>query len=222
VSEDEKIEITVDDERGAREEEREEITLMMRSAEIFHDTSIHLTSRTIYVGSDTDFDGNSVGVDAKMAERFLKNMHMLECASDDRIEIVANNPGGDVYHGLAMFDAILLCRCPVTVKARGYVMSMGSIILQAATRPGDRRLVSPNSVQMIHYGTDSITHHAKTVAVRAREGERVNDWMEQMYLERIHKKRPDFTLAELQKMLNFDAFLTAQESVDYGLADEIG
>jgi ATP-dependent Clp protease protease subunit len=210
------------EERNLREEEREEQTLILRSSEIFHDNGIYLPSRTIYMGSDPNFDGGDVGVDCKMAERFVKNLHMLEAMAPDRVTVLMNNPGGDVYNGLAIFDAIQLSRCPITIKARGYAMSMGSIILQAATRPGDKRLIGPSAVQMIHYGTDSITHHAKTVYVRALEGERINDWMEKMYLERIHKKLPNFTLEELQKMLNFDKFLTAQESIDLGLADEIG
>jgi ATP-dependent Clp protease protease subunit len=216
VSEDE-ITVDYDAERNAREEEREEITLMLRSSEIFHDTGIHLPSRTIYMGNETYWDGE-VGVDSKMAERFIKNLHMLEMASSDPITVVSNNPGGDVYSGLAIYDSILISPCHITIKARGYAMSMGSIILQAAKK----RIMSPTCVQMIHYGTDSITHHAKTVLVRALEGERINVWMENLYLSKIHEKNPDFTLEALQKMLNFDRFLTAQESVDMGLADEIG
>jgi ATP-dependent protease ClpP protease subunit len=45
--------------------------------------------------------------------------------------------------------------------------------------------------------------------------------MEQMYLAKIRVKHPDFKLKKLQEMLNFDTILSAQESVDLGLADKI-
>lgn len=195
-----------------------ELRVTAEVIELFHGHDLYLPARTIFLGSVSTPDGYESGVDARMAEAFLKNLHVLEFMNPDApVDVVMDNPGGDVYHGLAIYDAIRMSPCEVTVKARGYAMSMGSIILQAA----DRRLMSPNAVQMIHYGTDSITHHAKTVAVRAREGERINDWMELMYLARIHEKRPSFTLGQLKEMLAFDKFLTAQESIDLGLADEI-
>jgi len=205
-----------------REEDREDITLMLRNAEIFHDCGIHLNDRTIFVGSDTHWDGGHIGVDAKMAEKFLKNLHMLERMSPDPVTVLANNPGGDVYHGLAIYDAIKTSRCAVRVVVRGYAMSMGSIILQAATRPGDCRVMGPTSTQMIHWGTDGWWGHAKTFEKIADEGKRINAWMVEMYLEQIRKKHPKFTKERLKNMLNFDTFLTAKQSIDLGLADEIG
>jgi ATP-dependent protease ClpP protease subunit len=97
---------------------------------------------------------------------------------------------------------------------------MGSVIFQA----GDLRIMAPNAKQLIHYGTplhaDSELH-AKSQYNWTEECKKFSAWMELMYLAKIHDKQPEFKLKRLQKMLNFDTILSAQESVELGLADKI-
>ena len=81
--------------------------------------------------------------------------------------------------------------------------------------------MGPLAVQMIHYGTWACNDHSKTFQRWAREGKRIDDWMEQYYLEKIHEKHPKFPLSKLRGMLQHDTFLTAKESVNMGLADEV-
>lgn len=184
----------------------------------FHDYGVHTATRTIYMSSENINDeGEEQGVDSLMAELFIKNMAILETVSSDPIMVIMNNIGGDVYHGLAIYDAILTAKSIVTVKIFGHSMSMGSIILQAA----DKRIMSPNSRQMIHYGTVSVDNHAKTAQKWAQESLKIDKWMEKMYLDRIREKHPKFPLEDVQKMLDHDTFLTAQESVKLGLADKV-
>jgi ATP-dependent Clp protease protease subunit len=128
-----------------------------------------------------------------------------------------NNIGGDEYHGFAIYDAIKNCKSIVTVKVFGHAMSMGSIILQAA----DERIMSPTSRQMIHYGTWGVHDHAKTAQKWAKEGEKIDTWMENMYLARIQEKNPAFNIKKLKNMLDHDTFLTPEESVELGLCDSI-
>lgn len=183
----------------------------------FHDYGIYIPTRTIYMGSETIDESGESGVDAAMAARMIKNLNILDTLSDAQINIILNNPGGDVNHGLAIFDAIEACRSPVSITVFGHAMSMGSVILQAA----DERIVSPNSSQMIHYGSLSVDKEAKTVYKVVDEFKRIDRWMEVMYLEKIKEKQPSFKLKKLQEMLGNDTFLTAQESVDLGLADKV-
>jgi ATP-dependent Clp protease protease subunit len=183
----------------------------------FHDYSLYIPSRTVYMGSETADDGAESGVDYGMAQRQIKNLHILDVASADPITIIMNNPGGDMFHGLAIYDAIKACRSHVTIKVFGHAMSMGSIILQAA----DTRVMAANSSQMIHYGQVSVDNEAKTTYKTVDEYKRIDKLMEKMYLSKIQKKQPLFTIARLRAMLNNDTFLTAQQSVDLGLADEI-
>lgn len=206
--------------KSDREEQRDEITTLIRAAELFHETGLSLPTRTVYMGSETvDSDGSESGTDAKMAERLIKNLHILEQVDASKpITVVMNNIGGDEYHGAAMYDAITNSPCRVSITVRGHAMSMGSIILQAA----DDRVMGPSAMQMIHYGTWGVNHHSKTAAKIAKEGERWDLWMENLYLKRIREKRPSFTLAELRKMLDHDTYLTAEQSIEIGLADRIG
>lgn len=184
----------------------------------FHDYSLYIPQRTIYMGSE-EFsltDGES-GTDGLMAERTIKNLTILEALNSDPITIIMNNIGGDEYHGFAICDAIKACKSHVTIKVLGHAMSMGSIILQAA----DQRIMAPNARQMMHYGTWGIHDHSKTAQKWAQEGLKIDEWMEAMYLARIHEKVPTFPIQKLKKMLDHDTFLTAKESIALGLADKV-
>lgn len=184
----------------------------------WHDNGIYVPTRHIYIGSEHAGDDlDEGGCDYLMAERAVKNLHILESINKEPITVLMNNIGGDEYHGFAIYDAIKLCESHITVKVFGHAMSMGSIILQAA----DERLMAPTSRQMIHYGTWGIVDHAKTTQKWAKEGEKIDKWMELMYLEKIKEKLPHFTIARLQRMLDHDTFLTAKESVELGLADKV-
>ena len=184
----------------------------------FHDYSIHVPTRTIFMGSEsTDIEMGESGTDSAMAEKAIKNLHLLEALSKEPITIIADNVGGDEYHGFAIYDAIRACESHVTIKVFGHAMSMGSIILQAA----DERIMAPTSRQMIHYGTWGVCDHAKTAQQWAKEGLKIDNWMENMYLDKIHQKNPGFPMAKLKKMLDHDTFLTAKESVNLGLADKV-
>lgn len=185
----------------------------------FHDYSLYIPTRTIYMGSEhiSDEDFSESGVEATMAERQIKNLHILDTINNDPIIIIMNNPGGDVNHGLAIYDAIKTCKSHITIKVFGHAMSMGSIILQAA----DERIMSPMSSQMIHYGAVGIDKEAKTVYKIVDEYKRIDKWMEKMYLDKIKEKQPHFSLNRLKGMLSHDTFLTAQQSVELGLADKV-
>lgn len=188
-----------------------------QSVEQLHMFGLHIPNRTIYMGSeDSGPDGES-GTDAKMAEKATKNLFILSAISDEGITVLMNNVGGDVTHGLALYDAIHECPCPITMIVMGQASSMGSVILQAATT----RLMAPNAIQMLHYGQTSVGGEALTVYRTIAEGKRVDKWMERMYLKRISEKHPLFTIPKVQSMLESDTYLTAQESVDKGLADGI-
>lgn len=187
----------------------------------FFDYEIYIPTRTIYMGSvSNDQELGESGTDGAMAERVIKALHILDSSApggDKPITIIMNNPGGDEYHGLAIYDAIKACKNHVTIVVYGHAMSMGSIILQAA----DKRVMAPNSRMMIHYGTWGTHDHPKIVYSWAEEGKKFDAWMEQLYLGKIREKHPNFTLKKVQEMCNFDTFINPEEAVAMGLADEI-
>lgn len=212
------------------------------------DNNVDVNTRTLYMGSiDSTPDGDETGVDNFMTECFIKGLHILETKNSEPITILMNNPGGDWYHGMAIFDAIKNAKSYCTIKAYGYAMSMGSIILQAA----DHRILMPNSRFMIHNGTNSyIDMPLSLVKKWMREGERITYDMEEIYLKamldkeekeghgylaktlsqilstsKIFSRKQETKKEELRlilkEMLSFDTILTAEETVDLGFADEI-
>jgi len=185
----------------------------------FHDYDVHIPTRTIYIGS-VGFDGyDETGVDNFMAERTIKALHILDNTtdSDKPISIIMNNPGGDWYHGMAIYDAIKTCQNHVTITCYGYCMSMGSVILQAA----DERVMAPSSRLMIHYGSNGFGGHSITFDKHAEENKKINKEMEDIYLEKIKEKKPRYNRKKLSELLNFDTFLNPEESIELGLCDKI-
>ena len=180
-----------------------------RDIDKWFDLNVDIDTRTIYMGS-TGYTGDDseTGVDHSMAEYFIKGMHTLESKNNKPILIIMNNPGGDWYHGMAIYDAIKYSSCECTIKVYGHAMSMGSIILQAA----DHRIMMPNSRFMIHYGYDGKAGHAKIVYKWADEGKRVNWEMENLYLE----KMLDYETATGKKLESaLDAIVNKANELDF-------
>jgi ATP-dependent protease ClpP protease subunit len=155
---------------------------MVREIDRWFDLNLDTENRVVYLGSlDRDREDAETGVDYRMAEYFIKGMHVLHSKNNKPIRIIMNNPGGDWYHGMAIYDAIKSSTCECTIIAYGYAMSMGSIILQAA----DQRIMMPNSRFMMHYGDEGRFGHAKVVQKWSDEGKRINWQMENIYLDRM-------------------------------------
>jgi ATP-dependent Clp protease protease subunit len=188
-----------------------------------YEHDLFIPTRTIYMGSfGKDWEEHETGVDFTMAESVIKSLMILEtiapkAGQSDDITIIMNNPGGDWYHGMAIYDAIKSCPHHITIKVYAHAMSMGSIILQAA----DERVMMPNSRLMIHYGYSGHNNHSKVVQKWAEEDKKIASQMEAIYLEKIREKNPKFTVKKMREMLSFDTILSAEETVALGLADRV-
>jgi ATP-dependent protease ClpP protease subunit len=176
-----------------------EIEVIEESLIYWFDYKVDINNRTIYMGSSTiDSEGES-GVDASMVENFIKGLHALEIRDpSEKINIIMNNPGGDWYHGMAIYDAIKASPCFISIKVYGYAMSMGSVILQAASE----RIMMPNSRLMIHYGTDGINSHPKIVQSWAEEGRRNNMEMENIYIDSMSSVNAKSLCESLNLLIN--------------------
>lgn len=165
------------------------------------------SSRTIFLMDD---------IDEFTVEPAMKALHVLDRSAGD-ITIRLTSNGGDWYSGMALYDAIQACENEVTIIGMGQVMSMGGIILQAA----DHRILSERATVLVHYGSDWYSGHVKDMIQRAKEAERGNRDMEDLFLARIREKHPGFTREQFKQKFTFDVYMSAQEAVDFGLADSI-
>jgi hypothetical protein len=130
-------------------------------------------------------------------------MHVLESKNTTQeITIIMNNPGGDPYHGMAIYDVIRMSACPCTIKVYGYAMSMGSIILQAA----DYRIMMPNSKFMMHYGYGTHSNHVRIIENWVNEEKRLCHDIENLYLkmmlEKEEKEGHGYMARTLSKIIN--------------------
>lgn len=184
------------------------------------DYDIYVPTRTIVMRSHlVDEEGES-GTDAEMAQRVIKGLHILDSSApsgDKPITIIMNNPGGDEYDGLGIYDAIKACKNHVTIIVYGKAMSMGGIILQAA----DKRVMSSNSRFMMHYGQFGVSANAQDVYKWVEDNKRIDSWMEDLFLDKMREKNPKLTKKDIQDMLKADFIVTGEEAVRLGLADEV-
>jgi len=174
---------------------------------MLHDEEIYVPSRSITIFGD---------IDLEQFNRVFKNLHILD-ATEGTITIYINSDGGDLEQAMAIFDAITNCKNYVRMIVFGSASSAASIILQAA----DERLLSPNSYVMIHAGEEGTEGHPEIKKRWDAKCLRDNQWMEDLYLEKIRNKKPKFQRNKLTEMLKFDTILEAKEAVELGLADGI-
>lgn len=187
------------------------------STEIFHDYDLHIPTKTMYLGSTGETDGNADGVNYLVAERAVKNLHLLDNSGEGAITIVLNSPGGDFSMGQAIYDAVRTCKNRVVIKAIGECMSAASFIIQAA----DERLMYENCTMMLHYGEAGFNGDPKSMVKWSNWNIKGSEWMELVYLEKIREINPSFSREKLKKMLSNDYIIDAKEALVLGLVDGI-
>lgn len=184
--------------------------LVRENIDRWFEHNLDVDNRTLYMGSVDTIDGDESGVDGFMAGYFIKGMHVLESKNKTQeITIIMNNPGGDPYHGMAIYDVIRMSSCPCTIKVYGYAMSMGSIILQAA----DTRIMMPNSRLMIHYGDNQFNNHTKVLEKWMVEERRLCYEMENIYLKVMMEKEEKEGHGYLAKTLS--QIMSRQKEIEY-------
>lgn len=166
-------------------------------------------------------------VEDTMANLIVAQMLFLESQNPDKpIKLYVNSPGGSVTSGLAIYDTMQFVKAPVHTMVMGQAASMGSFLAQAGA-PG-HRYVLPESRTMIHRvssgtrGTSGSVHVQELQfedAQRAfEESKKVNKRLTELYVKHNTAGKG---YEELFETMKFDTFLTAQEAVEYGLADMV-
>ena len=158
-------------------------------------------------------------VDEETSQNMIKGLHVLDnIKPKEPITIIMENYGGSVYSGLAIYDFISNCESEVIVKVYGACMSMAAYILQAA----ETRLIAKHARIMIHTGyTEFHEDHPEIHKRWMKQYEKDDEELEDILLERIREKHPEFTREEVKQLLMFDSILLPKKAVELGLADDI-
>ena len=130
------------------------------------------------------------------------------------IAFYINSPGGIVTSGLGIYDTMQYIQPRVTTICIGQACSMGSLLL-AAGEPG-QRFSLPNSRIMIHQPSGGAQGQATDIEIQAKEILSLRKRLNEIYVQHTGKK-----LSDIEKAMDRDNFMTAQEALDFGLIDEI-
>jgi ATP-dependent Clp protease protease subunit len=169
---------------------------------------------------------NSV-VEDNMANLVVAQMLFLEADNPDKdISLYINSPGGSVTAGLAIYDTMQFIKPDVKTIVMGQAASMGSFLAQAGAK--GKRYVLPESRTMIHRvssgtrGTSGSVHVQELQfedAIRSmEESKRLNKRLTELY---VRHNTANKQYDELFETMKFDTFLSAEEAVEYGLADRV-
>jgi len=165
-----------------------------------------LEDRIIFIGTAVDdYVANAVVAQLLFLEK--------ENRSQD-VNMYVNSPGGSVTAGLAIYDAMQHVGCDVSTFCIGQAASMGAILLMAGTK--GKRHILPHSRVMIHQPWGGAGGTAADIRIQADEILKLK-----RDLNQIIARHSGQALKRVEKDTDRDTYLSAEESVDYGIVDEI-
>jgi ATP-dependent Clp protease protease subunit len=154
-------------------------------------------------------------VTSHAASLIVAQMLFLESENPDKpVNFYINSPGGSVTAGMSIYDTMQFIKCPVHTIVLGQAASMGSLLATAGEK--GHRYILPNARHMIHQPLGGASGQATDVEIQARELLR---W--KMVLTNIYVTHTGQLFSELERDMERDNFMTAEESVKYGLADKV-
>jgi ATP-dependent Clp protease protease subunit len=165
-----------------------------------------LNDRVVFLGGEVNEDSANLIV--------AQLVHLESDDPDKDIHLYINSPGGSIYAGLAIYDAMQFIGCDVQTICYGIAMSMGSFLL-AGGAPG-KRFALPDSRILIHQpsggfqgqSTDIEIHAREILALRAR-------------VDEIYAKHTGQAVERVHTDMDRDRFFTAEEALAYGLVDRV-
>jgi ATP-dependent Clp protease protease subunit len=154
-------------------------------------------------------------VTSSSASLIVSQLLFLESENPDRdILMYINSPGGSVVAGMSIYDTMQYIRPAVSTIVMGQAASMGSLLASAGA-PG-KRYILPHATHMIHQPLGGASGQATDVEIQAAELLRWKQTLTAIYHQHTGK-----SIKQLTNDMERDKFMTAEESLKYGLADSI-
>jgi len=159
----------------------------------------------------------SDAVDSASAQDIIRKLWYLDhIAPGKPILFIINSPGGSVDSGFAIWDQIKMLSSPVITLVTGLAASMGSLLSLVAGK--GKRLATPNARIMIHQPRIGgvIRGQATDLEIQAKDILKTRDMLVEMYMHATGKDRKI-----IEKALDRDNWMSAQEALEFGLLDKI-
>ncbi len=165
-----------------------------------------LKDRIIFLGGPIDDD---------VANLIIAQLLFLDSEDGQSdIQLYINSPGGSVTAGMAIYDTMQHVKANVSTICVGMAASMGAFLL-AAGEPG-KRFALPHSRILIHQVMGGAEGQASDIEIHAKEILRIKQQMNEMLAEMTGQK-----IATVEQDTDRDKYLTADESLKYGLIDKV-
>jgi ATP-dependent Clp protease protease subunit len=165
-----------------------------------------LKDRIIFLGTP---------IDDQIANLVVAELLHLESEEPGRdISIYINSPGGSVYAGLTIYDAMQYVRPDIQTTCVGIAVSMGALLLAGGTQ--GKRTALPNAKILIHQLSGGFEGRATDIEIQAREVISVKRRLEEIIAE--HTGQP---LERVSKDMERDYFMTPEEGREYGIIDRV-
>jgi ATP-dependent Clp protease protease subunit len=130
------------------------------------------------------------------------------------ISLYINSPGGDIYHGLAIYDTMQQLHAPLSTIAVGWTASMGTVLLAAGNK--GRRYALPHATIHMHPAAGMARGSAPDVQIQLNELLRMQD-----LLQRLLAKNTGQPLERIKQDFDRDYYMNPLQAVEYGLIDEV-
>jgi ATP-dependent Clp protease protease subunit len=165
-----------------------------------------LNERVIFLGNE---------IDDQIANLIVAQIIHLESEHPDKdISLYINSPGGQVYAGLAIYDAMQFVKPDVSTICYGVAMSMGALLLAGGAN--GKRMALPNSRILIHQPSGGFQGQASDIEIHARETLKLRDQIDEIYAKHTGK-----TKKQVRSDQDRDRFFKAGEAKEYGLIDRV-
>lgn len=154
-------------------------------------------------------------IDDTIANLIVAQLLFLEAEDPERdINLYINSPGGSITAGMAIYDTIQFIRNDVTTICIGQCASMGALLLAAGTK--GKRFALPNSRILIHQPSGGAQGQATDVRIMAEEILRMREMTSRILSH--HTGQP---FDQIEKDVERDRIMSAQQAKEYGLIDEV-
>jgi ATP-dependent Clp protease protease subunit len=165
-----------------------------------------LKDRIIFLGTE---------IDDATANTIIAQLLFLEASDPDKdIYIYINSPGGSVSSTIAIYDTIQYIKSAVSTICVGLAASGAALILASGTK--GKRFALTNSRIMLHQPLGGAQGQVTDIEIQTRELKRIKDTINQILTYHTGQR-----LEKVEKDTDRDFYLTAQESKEYGLIDEV-
>ena len=154
-------------------------------------------------------------IDDNVSALVCAQLLFLEAESPAKeIAMYINSPGGVVTSGFAIYDTMQYIKCPVSTVCMGFAASMASFLLMAG-EPG-RRISLPNARIMVHQPSGGFQGQASDIERHAQDIVKMKKRMIGLYAKHCHR-----SAEEVERTLDRDFFMTADEAKEWGLVDHV-